>query len=505
MPGQTTMRQFGDHHKPTEEEAFRDGMDRVTRWIVHYFNHPDSYPVLAKVRPGEIRSKFPDDCPEHGRPIDDLLGDFEEKILPGVTHWNHPAFYAYFAITGSYPGIIAETLTAALNVNGMLWRTSPSLTEIEELALNYLRQMLALDSIPFAMIVDTASTSSLLAMAAARETIENLNVRDRGLAGRKDVPPLVVYCSEEAHSSIEKAAIVLGIGRNNVRRIGTDADYRLRADRLEEHVLRDIASGKKPLCVVATVGTTSTTSVDPVPAISEICGKYGIWLHVDAAYAGIAAILPEKRDTLAGCNAADSLVVNPHKWLFTPIDTSAFYCRNPSALRNALSLVPEYLRANEGSEVTNLMDYGFQLGRRFRGLKLWMVINYYGRRGLQKLVRRHIQLASEFKDWVERSESFELMARVPFSTVCFRFRPRRESSSPADALHESSEAVVDNMNERLLAAINATGKVFLSHTKIRGNYTLRCAIGNIRTERKHIADLCNILEETAQRLEGESP
>lgn len=497
------MQQSSDKNNCTEDNSFMDCMERTAKWIVSYFNHPESYPVLAQVRPGDIRKEFPDECPEHGRSFDDLLNDFEEKILPGITHWNHPAFFAYFAITGSYPGIMAETLTAALNVNGMLWRTSPSLTEIEELSLHYLRQMLGLEKIPFAMILDTASTSSLLAMAAARETIENLDVRNQGLAGRKDVPPLAIYCSEEAHSSIEKAAIVLGIGRNNVRRIGTAADFRMRTDELERAINDDLASGMKPLCAVATVGTTSTTSVDPVPEIAEICKRHGIWLHVDAAYAGIAAILPEKQDTLAGCNAADSLVVNPHKWLFTPIDTSAFYCRNPMALKNALSLVPEYLRVSEGSDVTNLMDYGFQLGRRFRGLKLWMVINYYGRTGLQELIRKHIRLAEDFKSWVDRSESFELMAPAPFSTVCFRFCPRRTPQQAAGRAAEAGEALNDLMNERLLNAVNATGKAFLSHTKIHGKFALRCAVGNIRTERKHITTLCELLDETANNLSRE--
>jgi aromatic-L-amino-acid decarboxylase len=498
------MQQSNENNNRSEDDAFRDCMDQVTQWIVHYFNHPESYPVLAQVQPGDIRSKFPNECPEHGCSFEDLIEDFQNKILPGITHWNHPAFYAYFAITGSYPGIVAETLTAALNVNGMLWRTSPSLTEIEQLSLNYLRQMLGLEPIPFAMILDTASTSSLLAIAAAREMMENLDIRNKGLAGRSDVPPLIVYCSQEAHSSIEKAAIVLGIGRDNVRRISTDSQFRMRSSELEKCIERDVASGKKPLCVVATVGTTSTTSVDPVSDIAVICGKHGIWLHVDAAYAGIAAILPEKRDTLAGCNAADSLVVNPHKWLFTPIDLSAFYCRRPSVLKNALSLIPEYLRVSEGSEVTNLMDYGFQLGRRFRGLKLWMVINYYGRRRLMELIRNHIRLANNFKSWVERSESFELMAPVPFSTVCFRFYPSQGKQHAESNSSRSIDADIDELNERLLEAINTTGEAFLSHTKIRGKFTLRCAIGNIRTEQTHLDSLCKILEETSTNLLGEA-
>ncbi|MFH1754458.1 MAG: pyridoxal-dependent decarboxylase, partial [Candidatus Latescibacterota bacterium] len=484
----------------SEDRAFLDAMDRIANWVVHYFNHPESYPVLAQVQPGDVRNRFPADCPETGRTFDDLIDDFEQKILPGITHWNHPAFFAYFAISGSYPGIIAESLTAALNVNGMLWRTSPSLTEIEQLSLQYLRQMLGLPEIPFAMILDTASTSSLLAIAAAREALAELQVREKGLAGRHDIPRLVVYCSEEAHSSIEKAAIVLGIGRENVCRIKTDSDFRMRADELLHRIEHDLACGSKPLCVVATVGTTSTTSVDPVGAIAEICRMHGIWLHVDAAYAGIAAILPEKRNTLAGCDAADSLVVNPHKWLFTPIDLSAFYCRRPSVLKDALSLVPEYLRVSDACEVTNLMDYGFQLGRRFRGLKLWMVINYYGSSGLRNLIRGHLDLANQFAKWVQDSDSFELMAPVPFSTVCFRFHPKIELPSAAAGSFESLAAYLDDVNERLMNAVNATGETYLSHTKIHNKYALRCAIGNIRTQSSHIANLCRILEECSHTL-----
>ncbi|NIM19855.1 MAG: amino acid decarboxylase [Candidatus Latescibacteria bacterium] len=487
-------------HSKEEDESFRRAIDQATQWIVRYFNQPEAYPVLSRVKPGDIRDAFPNTPPEEGRNYDELLEDFRTKILPGITHWNHPSFFAYFAITGSYPGILGELLSAALNINGMLWRTSPALTEIEDLSLDYLRNMLGIDEQFFGLILDTASTSSLIAMAAARESISELQIREKGLAGRTDVPRLRVYCSQEAHSSIDKAAIVLGVGSENVKKIGVDSEYRMDPSALERLIEEDVRKGYKPFCVVATVGTTSTTSVDPVAEIAEICMKHDLWLHVDAAYAGVAAILPEKKDTLAGCQLADSFVVNPHKWLFTPIDLSAFYCKRRSILRNAFSLVPEYLRDAEGPDVTNLMDYGFQLGRRFRALKLWMVINYYGRQGLENHIREHMRLADVFKAWVERNESFELMAPVPFSTVCFRYRPI--TGLPEDILNseENREAAFDRANERLLEEVNRTGKAFLSHTKLHGKFTLRCAIGNIRTRESDINNLCLLLQEKAEAV-----
>ncbi len=481
-----------------EDVAFRRAIEGTAEWISQYFSHPESYPVLSQVEPGEICGAFPAEAPLEGRSFDEILADFQDKILPGITHWNHPSFYAYFAISGSYPGILAELLSAALNVNGMLWKTSPAVTEIEELSLRYLRQMLGLGHDYFGIILDTASTSSLIAIAAAREALNELHIRQRGLAGRNDVPRLILYCSQEAHASIEKAAIVLGIGTENVRKIAVDQTYRMDPTELERQVETDSRNGCSPFCVIATVGTTSTTSVDPVPRIAEICRKYGLWLHVDAAYAGVAAMLPEKRDTLEGCTRADSLVVNPHKWLFTPIDLSAFYCRRPAVLKDAFSLVPEYLRTPEESDVTNLMDYGFQLGRRFRALKLWMVINYYGRRGLESMIREHIRLANVFKSWIEDSESFELMAPVPFSTICFRFRPVKHPPARTKHSNDEGEEILDRINEALLNEVNQSGEAFLSHTKLAGRFTLRCAIGNIRTRQAHVEKLCRLLEEKSR-------
>jgi aromatic-L-amino-acid decarboxylase len=473
---------------------FQRAIERATRWISDYLEHPERYPVLSQVAPGEIRAAFPTDPPEHGRRFDEILEDFEEKIVPGITHWNHPSFFAYFAITGSLPGILGELLAAALNVNGMLWRTSPSLTELEGLTLDYLRKMIGLEGVFFGQILDTASTSTLVAMAAARGALSDLDIRRRGMGGRNDLPPLVLYESEEAHSSIDKAGIVLGIGTENMRRIRTDERFRMDPEALEAAIMRDERAGRRPFCVVATVGTTSTTSVDPVRSVAEVCARHGVWLHVDAAYAWAAAVLPEKRDILDGCERADSIVVNPHKWFFTPTDLSVLYCRHRDKLRDAFTLVPEYLRSGEEAEEPNLMDYGFQLGRRFRALKLWMVINYFGVDGIRRRIAEHIRLAQSFKAWIGRRPDFELMAPVEFSTVCFRWRP---SGRDPDQL--------DSLNSSLLSAVNGTGKAFLSHTKIRGRMSLRCAIGNLRTTDVHIEALERLLETETAKVERQTP
>lgn len=483
-----------------DPDEFRAAVDRATSWIIDYFAHPERFPVLSQVKPGDVSRSFPQKPPEEGRSFEAILDDFERSVLPGITHWNHPSFFAYFAISSSMPGILGEYLSAALNVNGMLWRTSPALTELEQVSLGYLRDMLGLPEGLFGIVLDTASTSSLVALAAAREALEDLDIRVKGMAGRNDLPPLVLYTSRESHSSVEKAAIVLGIGQGNVRKIGVDARFRMDAVELERCIEQDIAAGRRPLCVVATVGTTSSTSVDPVPAIAAVCRRFALWLHVDAAYAGMAAILPEMRHTLDGCNLADSIVVNPHKWLATPIDFSAFYCRRPGVLKNAFSLVPEYLRTAEDTEATNLMDYGFQLGRRFRALKLWMVINYFGANGLRSMIREHVRLAQILMRMIEESPLFELMAPVPFSTVCFRCNPfggLSRSETPSD---DSSETALQEINEKLLNAVNATGRVYLSHTKLNGKFVLRCAIGNMRTAESHIDSLWRILNEQAHAL-----
>ncbi len=462
-------RQSGD--MPSGE--FERAAQEVARWSAEYLQSVGDLPVLAQVAPGDIAAQLETGAPEDGTGIDQILSDFKDVILPGITHWNHPGFFAYFGITGSGPGILGEMLAATLNVNAMLWRTSPSATELEERSLDWLRQMMGLPAEFAGHIQDTASSSSLVAIAAARE-VACPGVREEGLVGH-DSPPLRLYCSEEAHSSIEKAGITLGIGRAGIRRIATDEQFRMDPVALRAVIEEDLAAGLRPFCVVATVGTTSTTSIDPVPAIGDICEQCGLWLHVDAAYGGAAAVVPEMRSVLAGCERADSLVVNPHKWLFTPIDCSALYLRNPEVVRRAFSLVPEYLQTPEGESVTNLMDYGPALGRRFRALKLWMVLRYFGRSGISERIREHIRMARLFADWVEAEADWEVMAPVRFSTVCFRYAPAGMAPAEADA-----------RNEAILGAVNASGEVFLSHTRLRGKFVLRLAIGNLRTTEAHV-------------------
>lgn len=455
-------------------------------WISRYLDHPEHVSVLSQAVPGEIREMLPASPPEHPEPLGDVLRDFEAIIVPGITHWNHPGFFGYFATSSSVPGIIAEMLVSALDVKAMLWRTSPAATELEQVTTDWLRQMLGLPGGWFGFLNDTASISSLLALAAAREAKPELAIRERGMAGRGDLPRLRIYTSQHAHSSIDKAALALGIGLDNVVHIDVDAAFRMRADSLAEAVAADRARGFLPLACVATVGTTSTTSIDPVPAIAAVCRRENMWLHVDGAYGGIAAIVPEMRHVLDGVDHADSLVVNPHKWLFTPFDCSAFFTRRPEVLERAFSLVHEYLVTPEQDSVVDFMNYGVQLGRRFRALKLWMVIRGFGTAGLASRIRGHCDLARQFAEWVRAEPEWEIAAPVPFSLVCFRYAP--------SGVHEE---ILNELNDRLLAAVNATGEVFLSHTKLTGRYVLRLAIGNIRTEEKHVRRAWQLLRELA--------
>jgi aromatic-L-amino-acid decarboxylase len=476
--------------KDLPADEFRSAMHRVADLVADYLEGVGERPVLPAVKPGEVRRELPASPPMAPEPLDTVLDDYRRVIEPNVTHWNHPGFFAYFAITGSGPGILGETLAAALNVNAMLWRTSPAATELEERVCEWLAQMMELPADFRGHINDTASTSSLVALAAARHRLPGLDARIKGLSGRPDAPALTVYASDQAHSSIDKSAIVLGVGQENVRRIESDGEFRMSVPALAQAIAADRAAGRLPMAVVATVGTTSTTSIDPVPAIADLCAREGIWLHVDAAYAGSAAICPELRAAMPGLERADSLVVNPHKWLFTPVDCSVLYVRDPALLRAAFSLVPEYLRTSE-EEVTNLMDYGFQLGRRFRALKLWMVIRSFGVEGLRERIRWHCELARELAARIEADPGFELAAPVPFSTVCFRAR--------LDGPVETQ----DRFNERLLARVNAAGPVFLSHTALKGRYTLHAAIGNLRTEREHVEALWELIVQAREELRRE--
>lgn len=484
-----TMLPDAPEREPTDmdpEEFRRYGKEVVER-IAEYFARPEAWPVLPAVRPGEVRAALPAHPPGEGEPMEAILEDFDRLILPNTTHWNHPGFFAYFAISGSAAGVLGEALTAALNVNAMLWRTGPAATELEEVTLDWLRQLLGLPPAMMGTINDTASTSTLYALAAAREMWPELRIREDGLAGRPDVPAMRVYCSEEAHSSVDKAVITLGLGRSGVSRLPADAEYRMDVGALERAIAEDRALGVRPLAVVATVGTTSTTSVDPVREIAAVCEREALWLHVDAAYGGAAAVLPELRWAMEGAERADSIVVNPHKWLFVPLDCSVLYTRRPEVLRRAFSLTPEYLTTTAGDEVLNLMDYGVALGRRFRSLKLWFVLRWFGATGLQARLAEHIRLAQLFRGWVETSAEFELLAPAPFSVVVFRHHPAGMDD----------EAELDRLNAALLERVNASGEAFLSHTRAKGRYAIRLAVGNIRTREAHVRRAWEIIRGAA--------
>jgi aromatic-L-amino-acid decarboxylase len=469
------------------EEA-RRLLHATADWIATFLEKAGELPVFPSLTPGDIAAALPAQAPEQGEEMTTVLADFESQILPGMTHWNHPGFLAYFATTASAPGILGEMLASTMNSQGMLWRTAPAATELEQVVLAWLWQLLGLAGHCFGMIHDTASTSTLHAIAAAREALDDLDVRSRGLSG---APPLVVYCSGQAHSSVDKAAITLGVGHDNVHKIDVDEQLRMKPSALEAAIGADLLAGKRPFCVVATVGTTSTTAVDPVPDIAEICRRRRLWLHVDAAYGGSAAIVPEMRYVLAGCDRADSLVVNPHKWLFVPLDLSAFYCRQPETLRRAFNVVPEVLRSAEETDprAVNFNEYGVPLGRRFRALKLWFVLRYFGRAGLIANIREHLRLAREFAKRLAEHSDFELMAPVLFSTVCFRFRPGGIGEGP-----------LERLNRSLLDRINRSGKFFLSHTRVREKFTLRLAVGNIRTTQAHLDQAWDLLRITAREL-----
>ncbi|HXA17334.1 MAG TPA: pyridoxal-dependent decarboxylase [Thermoanaerobaculia bacterium] len=465
---------------PTSDE-FRAAGHKLIDWIGDYLDGVDRYDVLSRVQPGDIERQFPAAPSAGGRPYDALLAEVDSKIIPGVTHWNHPAFFAYFSITGSQAGILAELLTAALNLNGMIWRTSPSLTELETVTLRWLREALGLPSGLFGIINDTASINSFLALAAAREYAAP-EIRTRGFAA---APPLRVYCSEHAHSSIEKGALALGFGIDGVVKIAGDDSFAMSVGALEEAIARDRAAGYVPCAISATVGTTSSAAIDPVKRIAEIARRENVWLHVDAAYAGPATICPEFRWLWEGVEEADSIVINPHKWLFTPIDCSVLYTRKPDVLRETFSLVPEYLKTTDSAEV-NFMDYGLQLGHRFRALKLWYLFEHYGIERIQKVIRQHVADAARLASELQKRDDVELIAPQSLSVVVFRKIVRSSNS-------EIDEAASERASIEALERMNASGRLFVSHTRLRGRYGIRVAIGNGATEWEHVARVLEYL------------
>jgi len=475
---------------------FRAAAHDVADLAADYLDRLESYPVLPQLVPGSIRAQLPSAPPARPEPLDAILADYGKLIEPNITHWQHPGFLAYFASVASGPGILGEWLASTLNSNVMLWRNAPASTELEEVVVAWLRQMLGLPAVFDGMLTDTASISTLLSLVAARHAVPGLDARDEGLSGRPGIGRLRLYCSSEAHSSVDKAAVVAGVGRNGVRRIAVNTEYRMRPEELARAIVEDRHAGWLPFFVTATLGTTSSTSIDPALAIAEVCAREGLWLHVDAAYGGSAALAPELRPLFAGWERADSIVVNPHKWMFTPFDASLLLFRKPEVFRDAFRLVPEYLRTDE-VPVHNFHEYGVQLGRRFRALKLWMLIRYFGVEGMAERIRENCRQARELAAWVEADPDWELLAPVPLATVCLRHRSLpKDPGSAAD-----EEALRNARNEKILAAVNRSGRIFLSHTTLNGRYTIRVSLGNPRTRMEHVRDCWSLLREAARSVD----
>ena len=481
--------------------SFRAAAHVAVDIMADYLEGVGERPVLPQVEPGTLAPLFAAAAPEAPEPIADILADYRRLIEPNVTHWQHPRFFAYFSSVASGPGIIGEMLAAALNSNVMLWRTSPVGTELEQVVVDWFRQALGLPHGFDGLLTDSASMSSLIAIAAAREAA-GTEASALGLAARVEVPKLRVYASAEAHSSIEKACMTLGLGRSALVRIATDDQFRLRIDALERAIAEDRAAGFMPIALVGTIGTTSTTSIDPVAQMAEIAKREGLWLHVDAAYAGAVALIPERRGPFTSWELADSIVTNPHKWFFSPVDASLLLTRRMPVLRSAFSLVPEYLRTlDQTGPIRDYNEYTPQLGRRFRALKLWIMLRYFGLEGMRHRIEGHLAMAARFADWVDRDPDFERMAPAPFSTVCFRYRP----ADLAPTLDEPDVANrIDELNTRLMDAINRTGQAFVSHTRLHGRMTIRVAIGNLRTQDADLVSVWQLIRSEAAAL-SEAP
>ncbi len=454
----------------------------MMEWLHRYFTEIEQLPVKPNIRPGSIEALLPKSAPQKGETFERIIQDFDGIIMPGITHWQHPGFHAYFPANNSYPSVLAELLSAGLGVQGMKWITSPAATELERVMMVWLRELIALPEAFKGVIMDTASVSTLCAILAAREKITGYSVNENGHDGRK----YRVYCSSEAHSSIEKAVRIAGLGSKNLVKIQVDGDFKMITKKLEEAILSDLQMGFVPTCIVGALGTTGSGSIDKLDEIGQIANRYHIWYHIDAAYSGNALILPEFRKSIKGLESADSLVFNPHKWLFTNFDCSAFFVKNQEDLTRTFSLVPAYLQSAESDDL-DYSNWGIQLGRRFRSLKLWFVIRSFGAEGLQSMLRFHIELGKMFETFVLQTPDFELLIPRNLNIVCFRY-----------CKGEASQ--LNGLNQALLEKINATGKIYLSHTLINNNFALRFVCGQTRVAERHITEAWKIISKAAEGL-----
>ncbi|MDF1545211.1 MAG: pyridoxal-dependent decarboxylase [bacterium] len=468
-------------------QEFRRQAHELVDWMANYLENVREFPVKSQSQPGEILEKLPESPPDNPEKFEKVFADFEQIILPGITHWQHPSFFAYFPANSSPPSLLGEMLTSTLAAQCMSWQTSPAAAELEECVTNWLKQMLDLPELLTGVIQDTASTATLSALLTARETRTGFLINEKGFDGKES---FTIYCSEETHSSIEKDVKIAGFGKNSLRKIAVDNNYAMIPDNLEQALEYDKKAGYNPLCVVATIGTTGSTAVDPLRKIGEICHEHSLWLHVDAAFSGTALILPEMRWMSDGMEYADSFVFNPHKWMLTNFDCSAYFVRDQKALVQTFEILPEYLKTGEKKPVKNYRDWGIQLGRRFRALKLWFVIRNYGLEGLRAIVRGHIELAQSLSQIIETEPDFELLAPVPVSLVCFRFHPPTVND----------ETELNQLNETLLDRINKTGKLFLTHTKLSGKYTLRMSIAQTQVTANDVNAAWETIRETARAL-----
>ena len=474
-------------------DEFREHAHQLADWMADYFESVSELPVTPEVEPGDVFRQLPSSPPEQGEPFAQLFADFRSIVMPGMTLWNHPGWFAYFPGNNSPPSVLAEMLTATLGAQCMSWATSPAATELEQLTMQWLQRMLGLPDSFEGVIQDTASTATLVALLSARERATGYTAGLKGLA--ESGARLTVYASTEAHSSVDKGVKLAGYGLDQLRRVPVDRNYAMDPQALDQAIRSDLASGARPACVVATVGTTSSTAVDPLSAIGEVCRRHDIWLHVDAAYAGTAAIVPELRPLFDGAELADSFVFNPHKWMLVNFDCSAYFVRDRTALLRTFQITPEYLRTAQDAAVVNFRDWGIQLGRRFRALKLWFVIRSYGVDGLRSIVRTHVALARELAGWIEQSSDFELMAPVPFGLVCFRYCPGGSRD----------ESWLRELNRELLARINATRRLHLTHTELGGRYVIRMVVGQRMTGRAHVEEAWRTIQDSAEALASGIP